>query len=77
MAECSTADCAGDVNVIVIDERAGEITGADAAIAIGSDGGAVISYYDTTGQSLKFAKCSAQGCEGPGDRLFQDGFDAP
>lgn len=77
MAECSTADCAGDVNVIVIDERAGEITGADEDIAIGSDGGAVISYDDTTGQSLKFAKCSAQGREGPGDRLFQDGFDAP
>ncbi len=77
VAECSTADCTGDVNVVVIDARAGEITGVDTDIAIGSDGAAVISYYDVTTQSLKVAKCSAQGCEGPGDRLFQDGFDAP
>ena len=45
------------------------------AIAIGSDGGVVVSCHDVTGQSLKFAKCSPQGCDGPGDRLFGDGFD--
>ena len=75
VAECSTSDCSGDVRIVVIDGRAGEITGVDTAIAIGSDGGVVVSYHDVTGQSLKFAKCSPQGCDGPGDRLFGDGFD--
>jgi hypothetical protein len=75
VAECPNADCTGDVRVVVIDSRPGEITGVDTDIAIGSDGGAVISYYDTTGQSLKVAKCSAQSCAGPGDRLFSDGFE--
>lgn len=77
VAECTSADCTGDVRVVVIDERAGEITGVETDIVIGSDGGAVIAYHDVTAQSLKVAKCSAQGCAGPGDRLFRDGFDSP
>lgn len=75
VAECSTMDCTGEVRVVVVDERAGEITGVDTDIAIGSDGGAVISYHDVDEQSLKVAKCSLQGCDGPGDRVFADGFD--
>lgn len=75
VAECTSVDCTGDVRVIVIDSRPGEITGVDTDIAIGSDGGAVVSYYDTTGQSLKVAKCSVQSCAGPGDRIFSDGFE--
>jgi hypothetical protein len=75
VAECSNPDCSGDVRVIGIDFRAGEITGVDTDIAIGSDGGAVISYYDTTAQSLKVAKCNVQSCVGPGDRVFSDGFE--
>lgn len=75
VAECSSADCSGAVRIVVIDSRPGEITGADTDIVIGSDGGAVVSYYDTTGQSLKVAKCGVQSCAGPGDRLFGDGFE--
>lgn len=75
VAECSSADCSGAVRIVVIDSRPGEITGSDTDIAIGSDGGAVVSYYDTAGQSLKVAKCSVQSCAGPGDRIFRDGFE--
>lgn len=75
VAECTSTDCSGAVRIVVIDSRPGEITGGDTDIAIGSDGGAVISYYDTTGQSLKVAKCNAQSCAGPGDRIFSDGFE--
>ncbi|MEO8621127.1 MAG: hypothetical protein ABI625_08680 [bacterium] len=38
-------------------------------------GASAFSYYDTTTTSLKLAKCNAQTCEGPGDRIFADGFD--
>lgn len=75
VAECTTVDCTGEVRIIDIDFRPGEITGVRSDIAIGSDGGVVVSYYDTTTTSLKLAKCNAQTCEGPGDRIFADGFD--
>ncbi|MBN8482861.1 MAG: hypothetical protein J0L88_14855 [Xanthomonadales bacterium] len=75
VAECTTPTCTGPVRIVDVDFRPGEITGANASIAIGADGGAVIAYYDTATTSLKFAKCNAQTCEGPGDRLFADGFD--
>lgn len=74
VAECTNADCSGLVRVVVVDSRPGEISGVETDIAIGSDGGAVISYYDTTAQSLKIAKCNAHSCAGPGDRIFGDGF---
>ena len=75
VAECTSADCTGGVRVVVVDSRPGEISGVETDIAIGSDGGAVISYYDTSGQSLKVAKCNVQSCAGPGDRIFSDGFE--
>ncbi len=75
IAECTTADCTGDANIIDIDFRPGEISGVSSDIVIGSDGGAIVSYYDTTTTSLKVAKCNVQGCEGPGDRIFADGFE--
>lgn len=74
VAECTTPNCTGLVRIITLDYRPGEITGAGTDIAIGADGGAVIAYYDTETSSLKVAKCNAQTCVGPGDRLFHDGF---
>lgn len=74
VAECTAADCGGTVRIVGIDFTAGEIVGAGIDIAIGADGGAVISYYDTTHTRLKLAKCNAQSCVGPGDRVFYSGF---
>lgn len=76
VAECRDATCSpGNVDLIGIDSRPGEITGADTSIALANDGGVMIGYYDTTMTSLKFAKCSPAGCAGPGDAIFTDGFD--
>jgi hypothetical protein len=75
VAECRIEDCATGADLLTLDFRPGEITGADTSIAIGSDGGAVISYYDTTNQSLRVAKCNAQTCDGAGDDIFNDGFE--
>jgi hypothetical protein len=75
VVECRTPDCAGGADQVLIDARTGETTGSDTSIAIGSDGGAVISYFDRATTTLKLAKCSAQGCDGPGDDLFRDGFE--
>ncbi len=75
IAECTTPTCSGAVRIVTVDFRPGEITGVSSSLAIGADGGAVVAYYDTTTQSLKVAKCNAQTCVGPGDRLFADGFE--
>lgn len=74
VAECTSADCSGEVRLYTLDFRAGEISGVEPDVAIGSDGGAAISYYDTTTTSLKLAKCSTHSCIGPSDRIFYDGF---
>lgn len=70
--ECRDETCRpGNVDLIEINGRPGEVTGADTSIAIGSDGGVVISYHDVTNQSLRFARCESAGC----DVLFADGFE--
>ena len=72
VAECRDATCSpGNVDLIQVDGRPGEVIGADTSIAIGSDGGVVVSYFDVTNDSLKFARCDPTGC----DVLFADGFE--
>lgn len=74
VAECEDEDC-HDSNRFPIDLQPGLTTGEDVAIAIGADGGAVIAYFDQSALKLKVAKCNPQSCEGPGDRVFMDGFE--
>lgn len=73
--ECTTPDCTGPYRIVIVDARAGEQTGWDPDIVIGADGGVLIAYHDIQDASLKVAKCNAQTCAGPGDRLFRDGFE--
>lgn len=75
VAECRTPDCAGTVDLLTIDHRDDEVTGDNTDIAIGSDGAAVISYYNETAGSVDFAKCSVQTCATSGDGVFVSGFD--
>lgn len=76
VAECRDDTCSpGNVDLVEIDSRPGEATGADTAIAVGSDGGVVVSYYDVTNQSLKFARCDPVGCDALVDAIFTDDFE--
>ena len=75
VAECRTPDCAGPVDLLTVDHRDDEVTGDNTDIAIGSDGAAVISYYNETAGSVDFAKCSVQTCATSGDGVFVSGFD--
>lgn len=75
VAECRTPDCAGRVDLLTVDHRDDEITGDNTDIAIGSDGAAVISYYNQTEGGVDFAKCSVQTCAASGDGVFISGFD--
>ena len=74
VAECGDPDC-HQANLRALDLQPGLDTGEDVSIAIGADGGTLIAYFDQSALKLKVAKCNAQGCFGPGDRLFADGFD--
>jgi hypothetical protein len=75
VAECRTPDCAGPVDLLTVDHRHDEIVGDNTDIRIGSDGAAVISYYDETTSSVHFAKCSVQTCAATGDGVFISGFE--
>ncbi len=74
VAECDDIYC-NDSDRFQIDQCSGSSCFADPAIAIGADGGAAIAYFDRNALAIKFAKCDVQGCRGPDDRLFADGFD--
>jgi hypothetical protein len=74
VAECDNVSCSAS-DRFQIDQCSGSSCLGDPAIAIGSDGGAAIAYFDRTAGVIKFAKCDPQTCRGPGDRLFADGFE--
>lgn len=75
VAECADAACSSVHQVQIERSPLGEVTGLDAELAIDHDGNVVIAYYDQSAQSIKLARCGANGCEGPGDRIFSDAFD--
>ncbi len=58
-------DSAGSPPLLsVVDDPATNLVGASPSIAIGTDGLPVISYYDSTAQSLKLARCNDLACAG-------------
>ncbi|MDZ4813827.1 MAG: hypothetical protein SGI99_14620 [Pseudomonadota bacterium] len=62
VAKCRNAACVGVATITTVDDPANGV-GYYNAIAIGSDGLPVISYFDTTNISLKVAKCGTPSCQ--------------
>jgi cysteine-rich repeat protein len=58
-ATCQVETCTGFANTTV---DAGGTVGRDAAVAIGTNGLPIMSYYDTTNQDLKVAACNDAAC---------------
>lgn len=75
VAECGNERCSSASIVRIELSGEGLTTGIDADLAIDGDGAAVIAYFDQSALDIKLARCSRDGCEGPGDRLFMDGFE--
>lgn len=63
VAKCANAACTGTATVTTVDPSANDV-GFFTAIAIGSDGAPVISYWDQTAFALKVAKCANPACTG-------------
>lgn len=60
-ARCANAACTGTPFITTVDASANDV-GQYSAIAIGTDGFPVISYYDNTLDDLKVAKCGNVDC---------------
>ncbi len=78
VSKCTTPTCSG-VTRTVVDDPSNSV-GSYTAIAIPEDGQPVISYYDSSAQGLKVAKCANAACTGsatittvddPGDDVGQ------
>ncbi len=63
VAKCGNAACTGTATITTVDAPA-NFVGQYTSIAIGSDGRPVISYYDSTADTLKVAKCANAACTG-------------
>lgn len=60
LARCTTVTCSiWDLRIL---DSAAEVVGHYSSIAIGSDGLAIVSYYDLTNTALKTAHCSNLDC---------------
>ena len=62
VAKCVNAECTGTATITTVDS--GGVVGQYTAIAIGTDGLPVVSYYDATNGDLKVAKCVNVACTG-------------
>jgi hypothetical protein len=60
VAKCTNASCSLPATITTLDPSGS--TGFSPSIAIGADGLPVISYVDTTADSLRFAKCTNAAC---------------
>ena len=75
VAECGEPSCQ-TVERVLIERSADDlVTGIDADLAIDGDGAVVIAYFDQSLLDIKLARCNRMTCAGPGDRLFEDGFE--
>lgn len=75
VAECADFQCADVHRALVESSAPGLVTGIDADLAIDDDGAVVVAWFDQSALGIKLARCAAQGCDGPGDRIFRDGFE--
>ena len=74
VAECGEPSCQTAARVLIERSADNLVTGIDADLAIDDDGAVVIAYFDQSLLDIKLARCNRQTCAGPGDRLFEDGF---
>jgi hypothetical protein len=76
IAHCNAPDCSGSTDVTTLDGDGvgGNSTDATAmsSNAIGTDGLAVATWYDSTGQDLKFVHCTNTSCTTRGTTLSLD-----
>jgi hypothetical protein len=63
VAKCANINCVGLVFVTTVDNPANSV-GLFTSIAIGADGRPVVSYYDSTANTLKVAQCANFNCTG-------------
>jgi hypothetical protein len=77
VVECTDVNCVSHESVVI--ERSGDnlVTGIDADLAIDAEGAVAVAYFDQSALSLKLARCNVEGCDGPYDVLFADGFEDP
>jgi hypothetical protein len=69
VARCNDVACAGeDETVSVVDDSANAV-GYGSSLAIGADGFPVISYWDSTADNLKIAKCNDPACSGGDEHI--------
>jgi hypothetical protein len=63
VAKCANAGCTGAATITTVDDPV-NLVGRWPSIAVGSDGLPVISYWDSTADALKVAKCANAACTG-------------
>ena len=64
VAKCNDTACSGGNETITTVDDPPNLVGLYTSIAIGTDGLPVISYYDSTADALKVAKCNDAACSG-------------
>ena len=62
VSKCTTLNCSNATRATV--DAPANIVGSYTAITLLGDGSPVISYYDSTAQALKVARCSSPSCAG-------------
>lgn len=62
VAHCGNPACSAGNTIALVDDPADNV-GSYSAIAIGTDGLPIISYYDQTAGTLKVAKCATRTCQ--------------
>jgi hypothetical protein len=68
---CGNTSCIPPAAFRVADDPANEV-GAFTSIAVGPDGIPVVSYFDQTAGSLKFARCASAACTALTTRTIED-----
>ncbi len=63
VAKCANAACTGTATITTVDDPA-NLVGEYTSLAVGADGQPVISYFDSTAEALKVAKCANAACTG-------------
>jgi predicted regulator of Ras-like GTPase activity (Roadblock/LC7/MglB family) len=64
VAKCASAACTGVATITTVDDPATAGVGSYTAIAIGTDGRPMISYFDSSASALKVAHCADAACTG-------------
>jgi hypothetical protein len=63
VAKCANAACTGTATITTVDDPANTV-GEYTSLAMGDDGRPVISYFDSTAEAVKVAKCANAACTG-------------